>query len=191
MQSLLYQLLPSFPSALPGPNHIQATATSRWSWPLSWGQHQPNNLANTVAMKTVSSNHVAADQVFRNIAGLPHLHIDFAVWYILMQFDAALRFGSGILMRLCVWARGWGCPMCSSVWFVTGYASFPRHPLRWLLEAAQRRVISHRECRVQERAVRQDHQLHWRGESTPAQGAGPLAGNCTRGGAPDIFPFIL
>lgn len=26
---LLYQLLPSFPSALPGPNHIQATAMSR------------------------------------------------------------------------------------------------------------------------------------------------------------------
>lgn len=36
------------------------------------GQHQSNHLANTVAMKTVSSNHVAADQVFRSITGLPH-----------------------------------------------------------------------------------------------------------------------
>lgn len=42
------------------------------------------NLANTVAMKTVSSNHVAADQVFRNITTLPHLHIYSAVRYVLM-----------------------------------------------------------------------------------------------------------
>lgn len=29
MQSLLYQMLPSFLCALPGPNHIQASAMSR------------------------------------------------------------------------------------------------------------------------------------------------------------------
>lgn len=48
------------------------------------GAASANHLANTVAMKTISSNHVAADQVFRNITSLPHLHIDFAVWYILI-----------------------------------------------------------------------------------------------------------
>lgn len=47
-------------------------------------------------MKTVSSNHVAADQVFRNITGLPHLHVDFCVWCILMALDAAMGFGSGV-----------------------------------------------------------------------------------------------
>lgn len=83
----------------------------------------------------------------------------------------------------------WECacgPERSSVWFVTGYVSFHPPPLLWLLEAAQRRVISHRECRVQELPVCQDHQLHRRGESPPAQRSGPLAGNCTRGGSPKL-----
>lgn len=51
------------------------------AWPRA---ASANHLANTVAMKTVSSNHVAADQVFRSIPTLPHLHINFAVWYILV-----------------------------------------------------------------------------------------------------------
>lgn len=48
------------------------------------GPASANNTANTAAMKTVSSNHVAADQVFKNITGLPHFRIVFAVWYILI-----------------------------------------------------------------------------------------------------------
>lgn len=78
----------------------------------------------------------------------------------------------------------------SWVWFVTGYVSFPIL-LLGCLEAAQRRVISSRECRVQELSVHQDHKLHRRGESPPAQRSGPLAGNCKRGGAPKMFLFIL
>lgn len=155
------------------------------------GAASANHLAYTVAMKTVSSNHVAADQVFRNITTLPHLHTDFAAWYILIKFDAALQFGSGILLRMCVWARGWGCSICSSVWFVNGYVSFPLPPLLWFLEAAQRPVISSRECCIQELTVCQDHhlhhQLHWRRESPSAQRSGPLTGYCTRRGAQKYF----
>lgn len=80
--------------------------------------------------------------------------------------------------------------MCSSVCFLTCDVAFPLPPLRCSLEAAQRRVISHRERRVQELAVHQDHQLHRRGESPPAQRAGPLAGNRTRGGAADVSFYI-
>lgn len=126
-------------------------------------------------MKTVSSNHVAADQVFRSITGLPHLHVDFSVWCILMPLDAARGFGSGVEGAPCVALTGF----CN--------VSFPLPPLCGFLEAAQRRVISHRECHVQELAVLQDHQLHRRGESPPAQRAGPLAGNCTRGGTTPFF----
>lgn len=68
------------------------------------GQQQPNHCANSVAMKTVSSNHVAADQVFRNITSLPHLHIDFAVWYIVVYSDGALPFRSSV-QSVCVALR--------------------------------------------------------------------------------------
>lgn len=85
--------------------------------------------------------------------------------------------------------EGEGVPSVAQSGFVTGYVSF-RLPLVWCVEAAQRRAISSRQCRVQELAVHQEHQLHRRGESPPAQRAGPLAGNCTRGGAPKIINTV-
>lgn len=85
-------MLPSFPSAVPGPT----SGLLWWVGDLfSWGQNQPEHLANAVAMDTVSSNHVVADQLFWNITTLPlpHLHVYYALRYILVQFEAALRSG--------------------------------------------------------------------------------------------------
>lgn len=76
----LYQTLPCFPSAVPGP---------RWDqWVICWA-------GGRISQGTwlVSSNHVLADQLFWNITTLPHLHVYYASCYILMQFDAALRSG--------------------------------------------------------------------------------------------------
>ena len=78
MQSSLYQLLPSFPSALPQPPQLHSSAHDEQEIMTARPRAaSANHLANTVAMKTVSSNHAAADQVFRSITTLPHLHINF------------------------------------------------------------------------------------------------------------------
>lgn len=61
-------------------------------------------------MGTVSSNHVVADQLFWSITTLPHLHVYYALQYILMQFTL-----------LCGWLKGFA-RVCvgklSHVWFV-------------------------------------------------------------------------
>lgn len=170
----LYQMLPRFPSAVPGPT------SSLWGSVgdmLSWGQNQPEHLADTVALNTGSSNHVVADQLFWNITALPHLT---CVLCFVVYFD-------GVWRCFAIWLKG----SCKSVWGlgVVPYlvwfgsfcnVSFPLSPFCWLLEAAQRHGIFHGEYCVQELPVFPDHWLHWRGESPPAQRTGPLTGHCTR-----------
>lgn len=148
------------------------------------GPASANYVAYTAAMKTVSSNHVVADQVFRNIASLPHLCAGFAVWFSFIQSHAALRHGVGNPVENVRMSPGMRDAAFTTVRFVTGHVSVPFCPLNWLLEAAQRRVFSGKHC-AQERTVHQDHhhqQLHRRGESSPASRAGPVLGHCTRRG---------
>lgn len=187
---LAVQLLPSFLSALPGPNHIQATgdhessargsiSQSQWLILWQWRLFHP-----VMWWLTKSSGTSLACRIYILIL------LCGTFWSSVML---ALQFGSGILLRMCVWARGWGCPVGSSVWFVTGYVSFPVPPLFSFLEAAQRCVITSGECYVQELTVRQGHchHLHRRGESPPARRSGPLSGNCTWGGALKCFCFCF
>lgn len=53
----LYQMLPCFPSAVPEPTSSLLGSVGDM---LGWGQNQPEHLANTVALNTVSSNHELA-----------------------------------------------------------------------------------------------------------------------------------
>lgn len=53
----LYQMLPCFPSAVPEPTSSLLGSVGDM---LGWGQNQPEHLANTVALSTVSSNHELA-----------------------------------------------------------------------------------------------------------------------------------
>lgn len=89
----LYQTLPCFPSAVPEPTSSLLGSVGDT---LGWGQNRPEHLANIVAPYAVSSNHVVADQPFWNITTLPHLHVFYASWYILMYS----------LMLLCDLAKG-------------------------------------------------------------------------------------
>lgn len=114
----LYQLLPSFPSTLPGPSHIQTTATSRWSWPFSWGQHQPNHwlilwqwrLFHPIMWRLTKSSGTS-------LACLIYILISLCGTFWCSSMLPCVWLG-GFLLRMCVWAQGWRCPMCSSVWFV-------------------------------------------------------------------------
>lgn len=144
---------------------------------FSWGQNQTGLLANTVAMGTVSSNHVVADQLFWSIPTLPHLHVYYALQYILMQFDAALRLARGFCKSVC--GQAVPCLVCN--------VSLPLCHFCWLLGAAQGRGIFRGERRVQELPVFPAHGLHRRGESPLAQRSGPLTGHRARRGGSQMF----
>lgn len=166
-------------------SHSSYTEMSRW-WLLSWGQHQPITwlilwlwrLFHPIMWRPTKSSR-------KSLACLICILILLCgtFWYSLM-------LPCGLVQESC-----WECacgpegegvlrPICSSVWFVTGYVSFPLTTLLWFLETAEGSVISSRELCVQDLAVHQDHhQLHRRGEPPSPQRAGPLTRNCTRGGA--------